>query len=184
MVTDIAGTTRDTLEEKLSLGGITLKVVDTAGIRDTEDVVERMGVDRARKAAADADLIIYVVDASRPLDENDRDIMAFIRDKKAVVLLNKTDLQVVISPEELENALSTNRLVGEVLVREKGGVIEAEIYPDPDYVKKKRIKDVRTSLQEVIDEYNRTAAPQKKIYSLVVRETEFEKTPSKKIKRY
>lgn len=103
IVTDIAGTTRDTLEEKLSLGGITLKVVDTAGIRDTEDVVERMGVDRARKAAADADLIIYVVDASRPLDENDRDIMAFIRDKKAVVLLNKTDLQVVISPEELEN---------------------------------------------------------------------------------
>ena len=80
-----------------------MKVVDTAGIRDTEDVVERMGVDRARKAAADADLIIYVVDASRPLDENDRDIMAFIRDKKAVVLLNKTDLQVVISPEELEN---------------------------------------------------------------------------------
>ena len=103
IVTDIAGTTRDTLEEKLSLGGITLKVVDTAGIRDTEDVVERMGVDRARKAAADADLIIYVVDASRPLDENDRDIMAFIRDKKAVVLLNKTDLQVVISLEELEN---------------------------------------------------------------------------------
>lgn len=103
IVTDIAGTTRDTLEEKLSLGGITLKVVDTAGIRDTEDVVERMGVDRARKAAADADLIIYVVDASRPLDENDRDIMAFIWDKKAVVLLNKTDLQVVISPEELEN---------------------------------------------------------------------------------
>ncbi len=101
IVTDIAGTTRDTLEEKLSLGGITLKVVDTAGIRDTEDVVERMGVDRARKAAAGADLIIYVVDASRPLDENDREIMEFIRDKKAVVLLNKTDLQVVISPEWL-----------------------------------------------------------------------------------
>ena len=89
-----------------------------------------------------------------------------------------------VSPEELENALSTNRLVGEILVREKDGVIEAEIYPDQDYVKKKRIKDVREKLQEIIDEYNKTAAPQKRIYSLIVRDTEFEKTTTRKIKRF
>ena len=89
-----------------------------------------------------------------------------------------------VSPEELENALSTNRLVGEVLVRDHNGVIEAEIYPDQDYVKKKRIKDVKASLQEVIDQYNKTAAPQKKIYSLIVRDTEFEKTTTRKIKRF
>ncbi len=68
--------------------------------------------------------------------------------------------------------------------RDHNGVIEAEIYPDQDYVKKKRIKDVKASLQEVIDEYNRTAAPQKKIYSLIVRDTEFEKTTTRKIKRF
>ena len=89
-----------------------------------------------------------------------------------------------VSPEELENILSTNRLVGEILVREKNGVIEAEIYPDQDYVKKKRIKDVRAALQDMIDAYNKTAAPQKKIYSLVVRDTEFEKTTTRKIKRF
>ena len=80
--------------------------------------------------------------------------------------------------------LGTNRLVGEVLVREKNGVIEAEIYPDQDYVKKKRIKDVQAKLQEVIDEYNKTAAPKKSIYSMIVRDTEFEKTTKRKIKRF
>ena len=97
IVTNIAGTTRDTLEERLSLGGITLNVVDTAGIRDTQDVVEQIGVDRAKQAALDADLIIYVVDGSGDLDENDEEIMAFIRDKKALVLLNKTDLEMKVS---------------------------------------------------------------------------------------
>lgn len=89
-----------------------------------------------------------------------------------------------VSPEELENKLSTDRLVQEVLVREKGAVIEAEIYPDYEYAKKKRIKDIPGKLQEVIDTYNLSAPPHKKIYSLIVRETEFEKTPSKKIKRF
>lgn len=101
IVTDIAGTTRDTLEEHISLQGISLNIVDTAGIRDTEDVVEKIGVSRAMKAAKDADLIIYVVDVSRQLDENDRQIMEFIRDKKAVVLLNKSDLHAVVSEEEI-----------------------------------------------------------------------------------
>ena len=101
IVTEIAGTTRDTLQEHIYLNGISLNVVDTAGIRETEDVVEQIGVSRARDAAKDADLIIYVVDGSRPLDENDSEIMDFIRDKKAVVLLNKSDLSMVVSAEEL-----------------------------------------------------------------------------------
>ena len=86
IVTDIAGTTRDILEEHIYLQGISLNVVDTAGIRDTDDVVEKIGVTRAMSAAEDADLIIYVVDGSRALDENDYQIMEFIKDRKAVVL--------------------------------------------------------------------------------------------------
>ena len=101
IVTDIAGTTRDILEEHIYLQGISLNVVDTAGIRDTEDVVEKIGVTRAMDAAQDADLIIYVVDGSRNLDENDYQIMEFIKDRKAVVLLNKSDLELVVSVDEI-----------------------------------------------------------------------------------
>lgn len=101
IVTDIAGTTRDVLEENINLHGISLNVIDTAGIRDTEDTVEKIGVERARKAALDADLIIYVVDASVPLDDNDRMILEMIRDKKSVILLNKTDLPSVIREDDL-----------------------------------------------------------------------------------
>ncbi|MBQ5599645.1 MAG: tRNA uridine-5-carboxymethylaminomethyl(34) synthesis GTPase MnmE [Lachnospiraceae bacterium] len=101
IVTDIAGTTRDILEEHIYLQGISLNVVDTAGIRDTDDVVEKIGVTRAMSAAEDADLIIYVVDGSRALDENDYQIMEFIKDRKAVVLLNKSDLEQVVSIDEI-----------------------------------------------------------------------------------
>lgn len=112
----------------------------------------------------------------------DEEGFVYLTGRKKNLIITKNGENV--SPEELENALSANRLVGEVLVRENHGVIEAEIYPDQDYVKKKRIKDVHEKLQEVIDEYNRAAAPQKKIYSLIVRDTEFEKTTTRKIKRF
>ena len=101
IVTDIAGTTRDILEEHIYLQGISLNVVDTAGIRNTDDVVEKIGVSRAMDAAEDADLIIYVVDGSRDLDENDYQIMDFIKERKAVVLLNKSDLEQVVSVDEI-----------------------------------------------------------------------------------
>ena len=109
IVTDIAGTTRDTLEER---------------IRDTEDVVEKIGVTKARTAAEDADLIIYVVDASVPLDENDQDIIEMIRNRKAVVLLNKTDLEQVVSVEELEK--QTGHRVIPVSAKEETGIEELE----------------------------------------------------------
>ena len=124
IVTEIAGTTRDTLEENIYLHGISLNVVDTAGIRETEDVVEKIGVTRARTAAESADLIIYVVDGSRPLDENDEEIMEFIRDKKAVVLLNKTDLNMVVTKEELEE--KSSRRVIPISAKEQTGVEDLE----------------------------------------------------------
>ena len=99
IVTDIEGTTRDVLEEEIRLKGLLLNVVDTAGIRSTEDVIEKMGVDRAKEYARNADLVIYVVDSSRELDENDEKIMEMICDKKAVILLNKSDLDTVVTEE-------------------------------------------------------------------------------------
>ena len=102
IVTDIAGTTRDVLQESIKLHGIGLNMIDTAGIRNTEDIVEKIGVERAKEYAAKADLILYVVDASVPLDESDADIISVIKDKKVIVLLNKSDLDVVVSEKELQ----------------------------------------------------------------------------------
>lgn len=124
IVTDIAGTTRDTLEEQISLRGITLKIVDTAGIRETEDLVEKIGVSRAREMADQADFLLYVVDGSCPLDENDSQIMELIRGRKAVVLLNKTDLELMVTQEEL--AARTGCPVIPVSAREETGIEELE----------------------------------------------------------
>ncbi len=99
IVTDIAGTTRDTLEEQIQIHGISLQIIDTAGIRDTEDTIEKIGVDKARAYAKDADLILYVVDSAAALDENDEQIIRMIRGKKVIILLNKTDLETVTTKE-------------------------------------------------------------------------------------
>ena len=120
IVTDIAGTTRDTLEENIRLHGISLNIVDTAGIRETEDVVENIGVDKARANADDADLLIYVVDGSCPLDENDYQIMNLIEGRKSIVLLNKTDLEMVLTPEEIKE--KTGKEVVAVSAKEQRGI--------------------------------------------------------------
>ena len=101
IVTDIAG---DALEESIRLKGISLNIIDTAGIRSTDDVVEKIGVERAMQYAKEADLILYVVDSSRPLDENDRQIIEMIRDQKVIVLLNKSDLEAAVSKTDLQEA--------------------------------------------------------------------------------
>ena len=106
IVTDIAGTTRDVLEETIVLQGISLKMMDTAGIRNTEDTVEKIGVERARTYAKDADLILYVVDTSTELDENDEEILELLKEKKAIVLLNKSDLTPVVTVEMLQKKTS------------------------------------------------------------------------------
>ena len=101
IVTNIAGTTRDILEESISLHGIVLNMIDTAGIRSTDDVVEKIGVERAVAYASNADLILYVVDSSVPLDESDEQIISLIKEKNAIILLNKTDLDGVVTEELL-----------------------------------------------------------------------------------
>lgn len=103
IVTEIAGTTRDVLEQYINLDGIGIHIIDTAGIRETEDIVEKIGVDRAMKQAQEADLILYVVDSSKPLNEDDYSIMELMSSKKFIILLNKSDLNTVVSVEDLEN---------------------------------------------------------------------------------
>lgn len=102
IVTDIEGTTRDTLEENINFNGLSLKIIDTAGIRDTEDLVEQIGVNKAKEIAKEGDLIIYVVDGSRELDDNDREIIKLINDKQAIILVNKSDMDTVINIDELK----------------------------------------------------------------------------------
>lgn len=103
IVTDIAGTTRDVIEEYINLDGIPVRLVDTAGIRETEDVVEKIGVEKSKEKINEADLVILMLDTSRELDEEDKEIIDYIKDKKYIVLLNKVDLDRKLSSEIVDN---------------------------------------------------------------------------------
>ena len=103
IVTDIAGTTRDIIEEYINLDGIPVKIIDTAGIRETEDVVEKIGVERSRAKIQEADLVLLVLDSSRELDDEDREIIEAVGDKKCVVILNKIDLESKIDTNMISN---------------------------------------------------------------------------------
>lgn len=105
IVTDIAGTTRDTLEEQIRIHGITLNIVDTAGIRDTDDVVEQIGVEKAMESIEDADLILYVVDGAAALDKNDLHIMEKCSGHKTIALLNKSDLKTQVTEKDIKDHL-------------------------------------------------------------------------------
>lgn len=124
IVTDIAGTTRDILEEQIRLRGISLNVIDTAGIRDTDDVVEQIGVNKSREYVEKADLVIYVVDSSTPLDGNDEEIIASIQDKNAIILLNKSDLHQVTTKEMLKEKIDRKTI--EISAKEQTGIEELE----------------------------------------------------------
>lgn len=127
IVTDIAGTTRDVLQESIRLHGISLNMIDTAGIRSTEDVVEKIGVERSKEYAAKADLILYVVDASVPLDDSDREIISVIQNKKVIILLNKSDLNVVVEEQDLINAFDdTDVKIVRTSTKENKGIDEFE----------------------------------------------------------
>lgn len=108
IVTDIEGTTRDSLEENINISGLSLKIIDTAGIRDTVDIVEQIGVKRAKDLAKEADLIIFIVDSSKNLDDNDYEIMKLIKEKKYIVLLNKSDLNSRVEIETLNELDKSN----------------------------------------------------------------------------
>lgn len=124
IVTDVAGTTRDIIEEQINLGGVSLNMIDTAGIRETEDIVEKIGVDKAREYMDKADLVIHVIDASTNLDNDDINILENIGDKKAIILLNKNDLDTVVD----ENAIkkySDKKMIG-ISAKERVGITELE----------------------------------------------------------
>ena len=124
IVTDIEGTTRDTLEEMINLSGITLNLIDTAGIRKTDDVVESIGVNKAKKLAEIADLVIYVVDSSRVLDDNDYEIMELIKDKKVLVILNKADLAQVTTAEDIKKIMNCETVT--ISAKQETGIEELE----------------------------------------------------------
>ena len=110
IVTDIAGTTRDAIEEQVRLNEISLNIIDTAGIRATDDTVEQIGVLKAKEYIGKSDLVIYVVDASVPLSGDDFDIVRLIKDRNVVVLLNKSDLETVVTKEEIRVILDKTAL--------------------------------------------------------------------------
>lgn len=118
IVTEVAGTTRDAIEEQVLLNGICLNVIDTAGIRSTEDLVEKIGVDKAKEYIEKAELVLYLVDASIPMDTDDYEIIEHIRDKNVIILLNKSDLDAVVTKEEIISRLDKKILIISVKNRE------------------------------------------------------------------
>ncbi len=127
IVTEVAGTTRDILEDQINLNGITLNMTDTAGIHDTSDTVEKIGVEKAKSSLDQADLVIYVADSSSPLDQNDKRIFDLLKEKKVIVLLNKSDLQPVISEQDiLSLAEKSNDPVLSISAKEGTGIKELE----------------------------------------------------------
>ncbi|NBH13069.1 tRNA uridine-5-carboxymethylaminomethyl(34) synthesis GTPase MnmE [Lachnospiraceae bacterium] len=132
IVTNIEGTTRDILEEQININGITLNIADTAGVRETENKVEKIGVNKTKEYILNADLIIYVIDSSRELDENDEDILNLIGEKKAIVILNKCDLYPLVLEQEIVQKLLERNLkctVIPVSVKERIGIekLQSEI---------------------------------------------------------
>lgn len=125
IVTDIAGTTRDILTETIQLNGITLNIVDTAGIRETDDYVEKIGVRKAEENLQDADLVIYVVDSSTELDENDEKIIEMLKNRRAIVLQNKTDLDTVTTEEILKKKIENHSIIP-ISAKERTGLEQLE----------------------------------------------------------
>lgn len=164
IVTEIAGTTRDVLEEQISLGGITLNMIDTAGIRETSDIVERIGVEKAKEYLLKADLVLYVIDGSVPLDDSDFAIMELLHDKKVIILLNKSDLNCVVKEQDVKDYL--DKIMINFSAYKHDGVVELEnsikdmffqgdiTFNDELYItnvrQKSSLQDALTSLQLVI----------------------------------
>ena len=133
IVTDIAGTTRDVIEEFVNIKGIPLKIVDTAGIRETEDVVEKIGVEKSRESFSTADLVIMVLDASRKLSEEDMEILESLKNKKTIVLLNKMDLEPQIELDKIEEFVNSEDIIKISALKHQGieelqDKIEAMVY--------------------------------------------------------
>lgn len=125
IVTDVPGTTRDSIEEFVNIRGIPLKIIDTAGIRATEDIVEKLGVEKARNFITTADLILVLLDASIPLSEEDREVLQLLSGREAVVLINKSDLPIALDVEEVYSYISHQKVI-KISVMENSGLQELE----------------------------------------------------------
>ena len=124
IVTDIEGTTRDTIEEQITIGGIAFKIIDTAGIRESDDKIEQIGIKKSRKAAENSDIILAIFDASKPLNSEDLEIINLIRDKKALIVLNKIDLSIDTETEKKLKSISKEC----IMISAKEGKGVEEIY--------------------------------------------------------
>ncbi|MCO6342575.1 tRNA uridine-5-carboxymethylaminomethyl(34) synthesis GTPase MnmE [Staphylococcus epidermidis] len=166
IVTEVAGTTRDVLEEYVNVRGVPLRLVDTAGIRDTEDIVEKIGVERSRKALNEADLILFVLNNNEPLTEDDQTLFEVIKNEDVIVIINKTDLEQRLDVSELREKIGDMPLIQTSMLKQEG-IDELEIQikdlffggevqnQDMTYVSNSRhislLKQARQSIQDAID---------------------------------
>ncbi|EHS7198963.1 tRNA uridine-5-carboxymethylaminomethyl(34) synthesis GTPase MnmE [Staphylococcus pseudintermedius] len=166
IVTEVAGTTRDVLEEYVNVRGVPLRLVDTAGIRETEDIVERIGVERSRKALSEADLILFVLNYNEPLTEDDRKLYEVIKNEDAIVIINKTDLEQRLDLVEVETMVGDMPIIQTSMLQQQG-IDELEIQirdlffggevqsQDMTYVSNSRhislLKQAKNAIQDAID---------------------------------
>ena len=166
IVTEVAGTTRDVLEEYVNVRGVPLRLVDTAGIRDTEDIVEKIGVERSRKALSEADLILFVLNNNEPLTDEDRTLYEVIKNEDAIVIVNKTDLERRLDIEEVKTMIGDTSLIQTSMLKQEG-IDELELQirdlffggevqnQDMTYVSNSRhislLKQARQTIQDAID---------------------------------
>lgn len=166
IVTEVAGTTRDVLEEYVNVRGVPLRLVDTAGIRNTEDIVEKIGVERSRKALSEADLILFVLNNNEPLTDEDRTLYEVIKNEDAIVIVNKTDLERRLDIEEVKTMIGNTPLIQTSMLKQEG-IDELELQirdlffggevqnQDMTYVSNSRhislLKQARQTIQDAID---------------------------------
>ncbi len=166
IVTEVPGTTRDTLEEYVNVRGVPLRLVDTAGIRETEDIVERIGVERSRKALGEADLILFVLNYNERLTEEDRKLYEVIKNEDAIVIVNKMDLEKQLDIEEVKSMIGDMPLIQTSMLKQEGiDQLEIQIRDlffggdvqnqDMTYVSNSRhislLKQARNTIQDAID---------------------------------
>ncbi|MCH4891235.1 tRNA uridine-5-carboxymethylaminomethyl(34) synthesis GTPase MnmE [Acidaminobacter sp. JC074] len=120
IVTDVAGTTRDIIEEHLNIQGIPIRIIDTAGIRDTEDQVEKIGVERSKEIFNEADMILFVLNANEKLSDEDRQLIDLVSDKKSIIIINKMDLETKIEWEHIEETFSNHSIIKTSLLKDEG----------------------------------------------------------------
>lgn len=166
IVTEVAGTTRDVLEEYVNVRGVPLRLVDTAGIRDTEDIVEKIGVERSRKALSQADLILFVLNNNEALTEDDQTLYDVVKNEDVIVIINKTDLETHLDINEVKEMIGDTPLIQTSMLKQEG-IDELEIQirdlffggdvqnQDMTYVSNSRhislLKQARQSIQDAID---------------------------------